>query len=329
MTASFDATVVPLFKSAIKVAEQMQTKFLQPSATGETIATALTKHAPALSEFLTKAESKTHELLRDTETRVAAALLLQKQLVETEAKVTMDLQNAESRFKVCQHQIQEQQTRIAETVDERNKAERARAEADAEYERLVKKKRDLETAMWATIWIPFVGLGCAIGAEVTRNDVNNAAALYNEISNRLRNQQERLDTMRSELQTLENQMRDSHNKKQTATDRLAENTKAMDQLKRRRKQLADLDLFLKDKSRLIGLAAGSARILEHKSGGFVMLGPAFRILDEMVKHTIATGLVSGPTAARLSADMESISARANEARRLPDRDVLALDSFFA
>ncbi|KNE56974.1 hypothetical protein AMAG_02737 [Allomyces macrogynus ATCC 38327] len=323
----FDTIVVPFFKDAIAVTQQMQGEILK-CTTGDAMAKVLQHDVPALSMFLTKAELNTYALLKDVETHVAAALKTQQDLVYAQENANLDASNSDALIKTLERQIRDQERLVGDVQNQKAEAERKLGEAEAEYQRQVKKKKDLEIAALAMIWFPLVSIGLGIGAAVSTADVDNARAVVNARGNDLHQQQQRLSEMKARRAQLEENIYDGNSQKNVATARLRGINADMDALKKERQRLADLDVFLKDKGTSIGLAAGTARVLELQAEGYVTLGPLVRTLDAMIKETIATQLVAKADADKLLAELKTINDSAEAIRMLKIQNAQGLEAFF-
>ncbi|KNE60923.1 hypothetical protein AMAG_06684 [Allomyces macrogynus ATCC 38327] len=239
----------------------------------------LTKTVPALALLITTAETTTYAMLQDFVNHVAAALFMPEE----------QRANAKQTFK----------------------------DAEAEYQRQVKMKRDLGIAVMAMLWFPLVSAGLGIGVAVSTKDVENARSVLDARKDDEFHQRKRYGDF------------SAGGKKDMAATHLDGLKSEIEELKKQRDQYATIQEFLHKECTEIGLAAGTAQILELETTGYITMMPLTCMLKELVTNLVATGLVEGQDAKKLVADMTKIEAAAEKIKQLKIEGSKALGDLFA
>ncbi|KAJ3361813.1 hypothetical protein GGF32_006988 [Allomyces javanicus] len=325
---TFEETVLPYIRDAVTTTIKMQEAMLACKS-GDAVADVLTKTVPALSLLLTTAETTTYAMLQDIVNHVAAGLVMQKDLVKAIDDTAGDFTVSSAKVNEFKKQVDQQWGLLREVETQRDRAEQAHNDAKAEYQRQVKKKKDLEIAALAMLWFPIVSAGLGIGVAVSTKDVENARAVLDARKNDEYQQRKRYDDMRARLAELESGQYDAQGKKKMAETHLDGLKGEMGELKKQRDQFSALQEFLHTKCTQIGLAAGTARILELETTGYISMMPLIRMLKELVTEVVATGLVDEQDAKTLKADMAKIEAAAEKIKQLKFEGSKSLEDFFA
>ncbi|KNE68676.1 hypothetical protein AMAG_12845 [Allomyces macrogynus ATCC 38327] len=325
---TFEEMVLPYILDAVTTTIQMQEAMLACTSTGGVVKV-LTRTVPALALLLTTAETTTYAMLQDLINHVASALVTQKELVKAMEETGGDFTASSTLVKTLELQLDEQRTIVAEAEEKCVRAGQAYEDAQAEYQRQVKKKRDLEIAALAMLWFPLVSAGLGIGVAVSTKDVENARAVLDARKTDVFQQRKRCDDLNARINALFMGKYNAEGRKDMATAHLDGLTAEMEELKMQRDQYATLQEFLHKEGTQIGLAAGTARILELETSGYITMMPLIRMLKELVTNLVATGLVEGQDAKKLTTDMVKIEVAAEKIKRLKIEGSKSLEDFFA
>ncbi|KAJ3368059.1 hypothetical protein GGF31_006892 [Allomyces arbusculus] len=323
---TFEDMVLPYIRDAVTTTIKMQEAMLVCKSTDGVVGV-LTKTVPALALLLTTAETTTYAMLQDLINHVAAALALQKDLAKAIEETGGDFAASSTQVKMLERQLDEQRVILKETEEKCARAEQAYKDAQAEYQRQVKKKQDLEIAALAMLWFPLVSVGLGIGVAVSTKDVENARAVLDARKNDVFHQRKRCDDLNARINALFMGKYNAEGKKDMAAAHHDGLKSEMEDLKKQRDQYATLQEFLHKECTQIGLAAGTAQILELETTGYVTMMPLIRMLKELVTNLVATGLVEGQDAKTLTADMATIEAAAVKIKQLKIESSKALEDF--
>ncbi|KAJ3368037.1 hypothetical protein GGF31_006870 [Allomyces arbusculus] len=325
---TFEETVLPYIRDAVTTTIKMQEAMLACKS-GDSVADVLAKTVPALALLLTTAETTSYAMLQDIVNHVAAGLVMQKDLLKAMEETSGDFTASSAKVNEFKKQVDQQWNYLHEAELQRNRAEQAYNDAEAEYQRQLKKKKDLEIAALAMLWFPLVSAGLGIGVAVSTKDVENARAVLDARKNDEYQQRKRYDDLNARLKELQSGQYDAESKKDLAETHLKGLEVEMGELKKQRVTFSALQEFLHEKCSQIGLAAGTARILELETTGYITMMPLIRMLKELVTEVVATGLVDEQDAKTLQNDMGKIDAAAEKIKQLKIESSKSLEDFFA
>ncbi|KNE57375.1 hypothetical protein AMAG_03097 [Allomyces macrogynus ATCC 38327] len=314
---SFEDVVLPLISDTVATTLEMQREALV-CVKDDDVVDVFIKKGPRIAQLLTAATSATSKMLERTNHRVSAALLKQKELVEAlEARNTDHIESTLA-LEAIRKQVDEQEQAVREAEERLTELERAVDNMQREMNRIQQEYKQYETNTFGKVFLAMLSNPFDFTSKLLhdKSRLDAALRLRGPFSEECAQRRSYYDELIAQLEKIRGAERLNLGKKKLATIHLLGLQAEMDELKEARSQLAELHVSLATKCNRLGIAAGSAQILQHETEGFITMSPLITLLKEVVERITETGLVSSDTSAALLADLKMVDAAAQRIKGL-------------